>query len=508
MVAHMATKRPVLGIDFGTTNTSAAWVDSRGGIQMVPVTEVDTALPSVIWWASKDKFVVGAGARERLLDDPTHTIFGFKRFLGRNYKSEFVNRIKDRFPYNIVEGDDGTAAVEVHGQVRTTKDLAFHVIHRMVELANVALGQDVDECVMSVPSHYGYRQRQFIRTAAEMAGLDVRAIVNEPTAAALYFSRQHAPPRTAMVFDLGGGTFDVTLIQVQGSLVKVLASGGDAFLGGADFDERIAATLARRFEQENGVIIQNQKVVMQRLIFASETAKMLLSSEESARVRLLFAAEKNGRPIDLEYPLTRDLLEMIIAPLIERSMAPCDELLKKAGMKHADVDELILVGRQTRTPALRRRLYTQFKGDPNRSLRPELAVPSGAALLGSLLDDIAGAPLIDVVSIPIWVMVPGAGPKLALGANTAVPSVGRLALDALPNTGAPVVLWMYEALDAAAVDREMLGSVKIEAAFLAANPGPVTLEVTMMQNFSMEVAVRGHGGAREKLVLTPPKAKK
>ncbi len=502
----MGARKTVLGIDFGTTNTSAAYVDAKGGIQMVPVTEVDTALPTVIWFAGRDKFVIGSQARERILDDGANTIFGFKRFLGRPFKSEFVSRVRDRFPYKIVEGDDGTAAVEVHGQVRTTKELAFLVIQRMVELAQAHLGRDVDEVVLSVPTHYGYRQRTAIRTAAEMAGLDVRALVNEPTAAALYFSRQHTPPKTALVFDLGGGTFDVTLIQVQGSLVKVLGSGGDAFLGGADFDERMAAYFAQRFERDKGVSLAGQKVVMQRLIFACETAKMLLSAEEDAKVRVMFAAEKDGRPLDLEYPINRDMFEMLVAPLIERSIGPCEELLKRVGRTPQDVDELILVGRQTRTPALRRRLYGVFKGDPNRSLRPELSVPSGAALLGTLLDDIAGPPLIDVVSIPIWVMAPGAPPKEAIKANTAVPSVGRVQLEFAPNM--PGMVLLYEALDAGSLERDVLGSVRIEPAFLAANPGPVTLEVTMQQTFTVDVSVRGSGGGREKLSITPPKAKK
>ena len=502
----MAGKTPVLGIDFGTTNTSAAWVDDRGLVRMVPVSEVETALPTAIWFGSKDRFVVGAGARQHLLDDPANTVHGFKRMMGRAFKSEFVTRLRDNVSYQVVEGDDGLAAVSVHGDVKPLRDLAFHVFSRMLELAQANVHKQVDQCVLTVPSHWGWRQRSLVRTAAEMAGWDVRALVNEPTSAALHVTRQPGIRlKTALIYDLGGGTFDVTLIQLQGSMVKVLGSGGDAFLGGADFDARLAQSLVRRFQEETGLDITSQSVVMQRVLFASETAKMMLSTEESAPVRVLFVGEQGGRPLDLEYTLNRNMLEMLVAPLIERTVGAIDEVVQRAGLKPADVDGLILVGRQTRMPAVQRRIYTLYKGTPANNPTPELSVPSGAAWLGAHLEDFAGPPLADVISVPIWVMVPGAMPRVVLAAGTAVPAVGRIAVEPPPG-GAPSVLWLYEALEATSVDRDMLGSIRLDPAMLAL--GPVTVEVTMKANFDMELYARAASGAREKVTLTPPKPRR
>ncbi|MEW5853274.1 MAG: Hsp70 family protein [Myxococcota bacterium] len=502
----MARMKPVLGIDFGTTNTSAAWVDRKANLHMVPVTEVDHVLPSVVWYASRDRFVVGAGARQKIVDDPQNTVFGLKRFLGRQYRSEFVTRNKDRHLFKIVEGPDGTCAAEVHGEVKSLTTISFNIIHRIVELANAAAGagQEFEECVLTVPAHFGYRQRQIVRTAAEMAGLEVRAMINEPTAAALYYTRSRGGEQTLLVFDLGGGTFDATLIAIEGHLVKVLATGGDAFLGGAGFDERIAGALARRFQNDYGIDLSSQKVVMQRLIFASELAKIILSSEERANVRVVFAGEKNGRPIDLDYAMNREMLEQMIAPLIERCVGACEELLARKGLKASDVGELILVGGQTRTPALQRRLQAVFRTDPAKNINPELSVAAGAAMLGRSLDMPAGPGLVDVVSVPIWMMVPGKGPMEAIGANTAVPCARRMPIENRPPPGMPLALVLYEALEAASVDREILGSVRVEADWLALNPGPLELEVKMTQSFSLEISAHA-GPAIHPLDLVAPR---
>ena len=499
-------RKPVLGIDFGTSNTSAAYVDTMGKLRVVPISNVDNAMPTVIWYAARDKFVIGGGARQKIVDDPINTITGFKRLVGRPFKSEFVNNARSRAPYKIVEADDGMAAVEVHGETKPIPQLIFLVIQRMLELANATSGMDFDECVLSVPAHYGHRQRAALRTAAEMAGLDVLALVNEPTAAALYFAKNSPMSNRALVFDLGGGTFDATLIQTHGNLVKVLASAGDAFLGGNDFDERIATSLARRFSSEHGVDLMQQKVVYQRLLFASEMAKIILSTDETATVRVMFAAEKEGRPLDLEYTLNRQLLDVLIAPLVEKCLGVCEDILKRTGLKPEDVGEVILVGGQTRTQSLRRRIYTLFPGDPNRNLTPELSVATGAALLGSLLDAGGGPPLADVLSVPIWVMTPGRPPQQAIAPSTAVPGVGRVVLDGAA-AHVPLALLFYEALEPASTDREILGSARVEPDWMLAHNGVVSVEVMVTQSYSLDIAVRAQDGARLRLELTPPKRK-
>jgi molecular chaperone DnaK len=499
----MAPWRPTLGIDFGTSNTSAAWTDQRGKIHPVPITTVDQQLPSVIWFGSPEKYVVGASARQKLIDDPTNTIFGFKRFVGRSMRSDYINRIRDRFPYKLVEDEDGTVAVEVHGQLKPLRQLIAFVFQRIVELANASSGQRFEQCVLSVPSHYSYRQRQVVRTAAEAAGLNVRALVNEPTAAALFLTKQTPTSGTAMIFDLGGGTFDTTLIAIDGYVVKVLGSGGDAFLGGIDFDERIARALAQQFEAEHGVEIQGQKVVMLRLMFAAEMAKIMLSHVEQAPVRVIYAAEKNGKPLDLHYVVNQDGLAQIVAPLVERCVGACEDLLQRVNMKPSDVGELILVGAQTRTPILRRRLYSLFKGDPNRNRQPEMSVTTGAALLGRMLDMPAGPALVDVSSMPVWASAPGVEPQLAVPPQSVVPHRGRVSLPHPLPASSPWSVVFYEALTASDVDRDILGTVRVDPSQAPAPRGPFYLEVTMNGAFTLEVSLVGADGKPARLPLVP-----
>lgn len=501
----MTRWRPTLGIDFGTSNTSAAWCDQRGRVQSVMVTNVDHTVPSAIWFSSPAKYVVGAAARQQILTDPTNTVFGFKRFVGRSTRSEFVNSIRDRFPYKIVEDDEGMVAVEVHGTMIPMVKLISFVFQRMQELAQADTAERFERCVLSVPSHYTYRQRQVLRTAAEMAGLEVRALLNEPTAAALYLSKQTPMQGKALIFDLGGGTFDATLISVEGYLVKILASGGDAFLGGNDFDERIARELARKFESEHDVEIQGKKVVMLRLMFAAEMAKIMLSQVDSAPVRVIYAAERWGRPLDLNYTLTRDALASLVAPLVERCIGACEDVLRNAGVRPTDVSEVILVGGQTRTPILRNRLYGMFKGNPNRNPNPELSVSTGAALLGRMLDMPAGPALVDVCSIPLWAMGPGLAPQVVVPAGAAIPHTHRVPLPA-PTPSTPMIVFLYEALEATSLERDMVASVRLEPDFIAAHPGPVTLEVTMNQSFTLETTVVAADGHRQTLPLQPPRA--
>lgn len=494
--------KPVLGIDFGTSNTCASWVDGGGNIRVVPVDEGQGVLPTVVWFAAKDRFVLGEGARQKMIDAPATTIYGFKRFLGRAFNSEFVGRHKDRFPYKIVAGADGTTAVEVLGEAKPLKDLTVCVMQRMVELARADAGQDFDDCVLSVPAHYTYPQRRVIRTAAEMAGLEVRALVNEPTAAALFYSKQRSGDGTALIYDLGGGTFDATLISIENDVVKVLATGGDAFLGGADFDERMAQAVASEFERKHGVDLRPQKVVMQRLIFACEQAKIALSHQEQAIVRVLFAAEKDSNPLDVDHPLTRDQLEVILAPLVERTMGACEDLLRIACMDADDVDEVILVGGQTRTPFLRRRVLGAFKFDPNKNLNPELTVCAGSAIMGRALELQSGPSLVDVVGIPLWLSIPGVGVRPVIAAQSAVPCVRRLTVEQRPQTGGPMTLVVFEALEPTNLDRVMLGKIPLDPEWLRANPGPIHLEFMMTQNFSLQVVVGGSSGTRKSITLT------
>lgn len=500
--------RPTLGIDFGTTNTAAAWADQRGKVHPVLIDEMDSVLPSVIWFSDQDRYVVGKGARKQLINAPQHTIYGFKRFIGRSIRSPFVTRIRDRFSYKILEDKDGSVAVEVHGKVIQLVVLINLVIQRILEVANATTGQVFERCVLSVPSHYTFRQRLMVRLAAEMAGLEVRGMINEPTAAALYYFRLSPSKGTTMVFDLGGGTLDVTLISIDGHLVKVLATGGDAFLGGDDFDARIAQALAERFEADHDVDIQGKPVVMHRLMFASEICKVMLSQAESAPVRVVFAAKKKHQPLDLDYVVTRQEFESMVAPLVERCVGACDHVLSTAGIGPEELQNVILVGGQTRTPMVRQRLFSVFSGDSSNNMHPEISVAAGTALLGRMLDMPAGPALVDASSVPVWVSGQNVKTALVLPAATVLPSKKRVTLTIPCKPVLPIILVFYEALEASSVERDVVGVISVDMPLLAPLKGTMEIEISVNQSFQLDVALLHPDGTSHPLTLELPRLRR
>ncbi len=488
--------RPVLGIDFGTTNTAAAWCDAGGKIHLVPVTDKTYTLPSVVWYGGKDRILVGHVARQQIIDDPDHTVYSAKRFLGRRFRSEFVTRNHDRFVYPLVEDDTGGVAVDLYGEKTSMTEVAFQMVRRIVELANGAAGTEFDETVLTVPAHFSYGQRKAVRTAAEMAGLEVRAMVNEPTAAALYYAKHKDAGGRVLVFDLGGGTFDATLLQIDRREVRVLGTGGDAFLGGIDFDSAIVDALVERFAIEQAVDLRSKKVVMQRLMLAAEAAKIALSKEGEARIKVPFVAQQGPSFIDLDYTLSVAELEQISEGLLARLGGIVDDTLTRAGVNADQVAEIVFVGGQTRMPAIQRRFGVRFRSDPRKHLHPELGVAIGAAILGRTLNLPRGPGLVDVIPLPIGIMMPGVGSREVIPLNTAVPHTARIALDPRPPPGQPLAVAVYEAIDPTSIDRELLGMVKVDPAWLAANPGPVELEMRLGQDFDLTVALVSGGGSQ------------
>ncbi len=457
----MAPRAPVLGIDFGTTNTSAAFVDAAGKLRLVKATERSYLLPSVVWFHAPGKALVGQSARTQIVEDPKNTVFEAKRFLGRRFNSEFVAKASSRYAFELVEGPDGTCAVKVQGEVTPLRDVAARIFQRVTELAAEANGGTrFAECVLTTPAHASFRHREALRAAAQKAGLAVLAVVNEPTAAALCYANLRNPQQRVLIFDLGGGTLDATLMSVQNRVVSVLATGGDAFLGGSDFDAAIAERFAQRFLDRHGVDLRASRVVLQRLAFAAESAKIALSFRDQSKVRIPCVAQKDGRFIDLEGTLTRVGMEAMVEPLIERCAAACEDLLARARLSPESVDELVLVGGQTRMPAIRQRFahFTTMASD--REVHPELGVAIGAAILGRNLS--RGSPgLQDVAPMPISIMVPGGPTVQVIAANTPVPCARSVPLQGLPQWEAPVPLGIFESVDATSIEREIFGTVMV-----------------------------------------------
>ncbi|MFY2560253.1 Hsp70 family protein [Corallococcus terminator] len=497
---------PILGIDFGTTNTSAAFFDKTGKLRLVPVTDKSFTLPSVVWFHAADKAIVGYAARRQIIDDPRHTVFGAKRFLGRRFQSEYVTQHKDKYAFELVEAPDGYTAVTMYGKQTSLTDVTQFVIRQILTLANHAAGEPFRECVLTVPAHASIRQREAVRQAAQQCGLQVRAIVNEPTAAALYYANLRNPEQTVMVFDLGGGTFDATLLAVQNRVVKVLATGGDAFLGGANFDERVVEMLVADFQRQHGIDLRGNQVVMQRLVFAAESAKMTLSAKDSTVLRVPCIAQKDGGFVDFDYTLTRKQLEAMVFQLIERAASACDDVLERAKLKAEHVDELVLVGGQTRMPVIRER-FAHFKRlSSDKEVNPELGVAVGAAILGrNLARGISG--LADVVPMPIGIMVPGGAQHEVIPANTPVPATKSVTLE-LPLIPGPISVALFESLDTTTVERELLGTVRIDLDWRTTHKGPTTLELRMGQDFILNAALVSPQGARHPLPITDLRAPK
>jgi molecular chaperone DnaK len=493
---------PILGIDFGTTNTAGAFFDDTGRLRLVKVTDRSNVLPSVVWFPAADKTVIGHSARSQVFEDPSHTVFESKRFLGRRFQSSFVAQNRERFAFDISEGADGYCSVQPHGQPLPLTEIAFLVLQQLATLArHTAGGQPFTECVLTVPAHASFRQRDALRQAAQKAGMAVRAVVNEPTAAALYYANLRNPQQTVLIFDLGGGTFDATLMSVENRMVKVLATGGDAFLGGANFDAALAEALVQSFAQRHGIDLRSDRVVMQRLAFAAESAKIALSTMEQAQVRLpCVARDAAGNFLDLEQTLTRAQFEELCFQLIERTTATCDDVLSRARLTANQVDELVLVGGQTRMPAIRRRMAHFKRFSSEKEIHPELGVAVGAALLGRNLKRGATG-LADVAPMTISAMLPGGVTLEVIPANTPVPCRKRVTLEGLPPWQAPIPVAIFESLDATSLDRELFGTVPIGPEWRVGTGGNPSLELELGQDFVLKAKLIAANGRSEPIAI-------
>jgi molecular chaperone DnaK len=485
---------PVLAIDFGTSNSAAAWLDELGRVRVAAIRENTFLLPTAAWYSATGHTLVGQPARQQMVDDPKNTIFGLKRFLGLRFNSPFVHRHKGRFAFDIVETKDGQCGVMIGDTVKSFEDVAVDVLKRLLELATVSHGAPFEECVLTAPAHYGYAQRGAIRRAAMRAGLRVKGMVNEPTAAAMYYARKKGNDGTVLVFDLGGGTFDATLMAIVSGVVKVIATGGDAFLGGADFDAKIVDHLLARFEGDHAIDLRTDAVAVQRLLVAAEAAKIELSRSEDVRIRVPCIAIKDERFLDLELRLTRTDLENMTATLVEQAVGVCRDILKRAKLDAKQVDEIVFVGGMTRMPVIQRRLADIFIANPSQNIHPDLGVVVGAALLSQ-----GDHSLIDVTSMSMGIALPGGGNVELVPANTVVPSVQRVEVTR-PPAGQPLVFGVYEAVDVQALERDVLGTIRVPVEWLAAHPGTLTLEAWLGADLDLDLFLQPGNG--EKLSLT------
>jgi molecular chaperone DnaK len=456
-------EKPIIGIDLGTTNACVAHVRSRIP-KVVPTDRGSLILPTVVALSERGDVLVGGVAKDQLVTNPKHTIYGAKRLIGRKWNSKVVQELRNYYSYDIVEGPGGEAAVLLGGKVHTLPEISAMVLAHIKKIAEAFLQKKIDEAIISVPAYYSDAQRQAVRQAGKLAGFEVKRIVNEPTAAALAYGFSRGLDQKVLVYDLGGGTFDVSVLQLSGNVFEVLATGGDTFLGGVDFDNRIIDYVLEDFWRQHKIDLAQSPMAMQRVKKGAEAAKIDLSLIPNVAIDLPYIEEKKGRPLDVRMQLSRQQLNELTADLVDRTFELCDQVLAQRNIAPGQIDEIILVGGQSRMPLVQQKIQEHFGKPPRKGVHPDECVALGAALLGDSLDSIDSVTLVDVLSMPIGIATPTNHFRKILDKNQTIPSQKSFRLPPPKEPGQPIEIDIYQGESDLIVDNEFLGSIRLPAA--------------------------------------------
>jgi molecular chaperone DnaK len=459
--APAASHAKVIGIDLGTTNSCVAIADG-GKVRVLESKQGYRTLPSIVSFDAQGRLLVGQPAKAQMVVNPVHTVYGAKRLIGRQFASPTVQACRDRFHYEIIEGEGGAAAVRFAGREFSLQQISAFILKEMREIAEGAIGEPVPRAVVTVPAYYNDHQRSAVREAGKLAGLQIERIVNEPTAAALAFGFGRGLDKRVLVYDLGGGTFDASVLEIQGDVYEVVSTGGDTFLGGVDFDAQLMDYLAYGFQERYGFLPPPDRVVWQRIRDAAEEVKVALSASETAVAHVPFLCKApDGRDCELNAKVTRAELEGLTAQLVERSLEVCREVLSAKGLQPKDVDEVLLVGGQSRMPLIWRRIKEVFGREPNHSVHPDEAVAMGAALLGDSANRVDSVVLIDVLAMGIGIGLPGGRMATVLARNTKLPARKAYEHATTRDGQTELELQVFQGDSAKVAECEYLGTLQV-----------------------------------------------